>query len=64
MLTPDLTEPEAVTILKVSRFTLLRARQAGKLPFLRHGRAVRYAVEDIENYRKAIRRGGEQGMAR
>ncbi len=44
------TVEQAVEILSLSRRTLWKLTKEGKLPAVRHGRAVRYAVEDLRRY--------------
>jgi excisionase family DNA binding protein len=45
-----LTVEEAAAMLSLSRRTLWRLTKAGKLPAIRYGRAVRYAVDDLRKH--------------
>lgn len=50
------TEAEAQTLLRLSRRTLVRLRQEGKLAYVSIGRTVRYRRLDIEAFCEAHRR--------
>jgi excisionase family DNA binding protein len=50
------TEVEAASQLGISRITLLRARQAGRVNFCRIGRVIRYKPEHLEAFLKACER--------
>lgn len=45
-----LTEHEAADRLKVCARTLRKERQAGRLPFVRIGRSIRYAESDLAQF--------------
>ncbi|TAJ73015.1 MAG: DNA-binding protein [Sphingobium sp.] len=50
-----LTEKEAAQRLSLCTRTLRKARQDGELPYILIGRAVRYAVADLESYIERLR---------
>lgn len=47
----------AMQMLRLGRCTILALADSGDLPRLRFGRAVRFAVGDIENLVERLRRG-------
>jgi len=50
-----LTEREAAARLSVCERTLRKERQAGRLPYIRFGRAIRYAPADLETFIESAR---------
>ena len=52
---PLLTEDEAAEQLKLCTRTLRKERQAGRLPYILIGRAVRYTLADLEAFVEASR---------
>ena len=48
-----LTTDEVMQILKCSRRHAQFLRDSNRLPFHKHGRSIRYKVDDIENYMNA-----------
>lgn len=50
-----LTEAEAAAKLKLCERTLRKERQAGRLPYIRFGRAIRYAQADLESFIEGAR---------
>lgn len=49
-----LTEPQAVAYLQLSRTTLRRLEEEGKLKSLRIGRSVRYLPSELERFVKEL----------
>lgn len=43
-----LTSAEVASLARVSHVTLQRWRDAGKLPYIRVGRTIRYRREDVD----------------
>lgn len=50
-----LTEAEAAARLSVCERTLRKERQAGRLPYIKFGRAIRYAPADLESFIESAR---------
>lgn len=59
-----LTEEQAAELLQLSSRTLRKARQGGKLPYVRFGRSVRYIMDDIEGFIKQARLANEPRQSR
>lgn len=58
-----LTEKDAAQFLNVSRVTLARSRCYGKPegpPYIRMGRTIRYAVDDLQRFVEDRRVGGSE----
>lgn len=50
------TETEAAEAMKLCTRTLRKARQAGQLTYILHGRAVRYTLADLNSFIDSLRR--------
>lgn len=50
-----LTEREAAERLSICERTLRKERQAGRLPYIKFGRAIRYAPADLEAFIESAR---------
>ncbi|MBK6426818.1 MAG: helix-turn-helix domain-containing protein [Blastocatellia bacterium] len=53
-------EPEAASLLGLSRPTLHRLRRDGRLPFVRVGSRVLYRRRDLERFLDGCTRNGER----
>lgn len=50
---PTLSERDAAAYLAFSEDWLRKMRRAGRVPFIRVGRSVRYRVRDLEKWQEA-----------
>jgi len=55
---PLLKSMEAAALLNISTRTLWTLRKAGRIPYVRIGRCVRYAPDDLESWIVKHKRGG------
>lgn len=58
------SEREAAAYLGISRITLLRARQAGRVRFFRIGTAVRYSLDQLQEFLTTCERNGVEARVR
>jgi excisionase family DNA binding protein len=59
-----LTTQEAADLLGISRPTLVRLLEAGKMPYEQHGRHRRIMLADLLTYQEAVRHERRESLRR